>query len=446
MKRAKFSLTRKGFDDLIERIENSNNTLSRLIDQSNSLEPSRPGRHRHREALFFKEVQQYAKAVFDAVSTSLKQTCQETHNVSLHIFPRRLLGLSGKGVKNDLEFPVVISHKAAVEPEKSPILWSEIKLRHVVQESSVASVELSEISTRRLRFAEPGHSISTSSSRVTLIESTRLGIVSQTSQTRISQSSTSSTSIASLTQVDDLCHTLRAFQSNKSNACIGLLSASVTTFQILPSWESANQQDPNPTLISLRSVLNRKDANLPALLHGDKLRVAVAIASSVLQLHNTHWLERSWSKNDVFFIQCKSSDTYKKTFISRALWSSETQNIEKKDLDNTPLIRNTTLFSLGILLIELCLNKPLEQLRTPEDTQWNLDAPRALTDIYVVHRILKSVQWSKQASFRYQSATKRCIYCNFDQENASLDDDGFRQAVYDMVVAPLEQDLLAFEG
>ena len=270
-----------------------------------------------------------------------------------------------------------------MEPEKSPILWSEIKLRHVVQESSSASMELSQISTRRLRFVEPGHSISTSSSVVTLTESTRLGIVSQLSQTRISQSSTSSTSTASPPQVDDLCHTLQAFQSNKSNDCIGLLPASVTTFQILPSWESANQQDLSSTLISLRSILHGTDANLPALLHGDKLRVAVALASSVLQLHSTHWLEQPWSKNDIFFIQCKSSDTYKKTFISKALLSNETQNAEYKHVDNNPLIRNKTVDALCILHKEMVLNKPLEQLRTLRRICDGILAPQTRLLIYV---------------------------------------------------------------
>jgi hypothetical protein len=317
------------------------------------------------------------------------------------------------------------------------MLWSEIKLRQVVQEKPP---------TRRLRFLEPKRSISTSHSQVTLTESTTFGSVSQISQTRISETIASSTSIASLQQVDDLCHTLRVFQRNKSNDCIGLLAAAVTTFQILPSWESANQQDLNSKLIPLRSILHGKDTNLPVLLHGDKLRVAVTLASSVLQLHDTRWLERTWSKNDVFFIQRNNIDAYKKTFILRSLWLNETQETEYKDHNNTPLIRNTTLFSLGILLIELCLNKPLEQLRTSEDTRWTLGAPTALTDILVVDRILKSGQWFKQASLRYHSATKRCIYCDFGQEKATLDDDGFRQAVYDLVVVPLEEDLMAFEG
>src|SRR3954464_4781717 len=92
IKRAKFSLTRSHFEDLFDRLETGTNTFFCLVNQSNSLEPIRQARHRHREALFFKEVQQCAKSVFDAVSTSLKRTCQETHNVSLHIFPRRLQG------------------------------------------------------------------------------------------------------------------------------------------------------------------------------------------------------------------------------------------------------------------------------------------------------------------------------------------------------------------
>ena len=61
-------------------------------------------------------------------------------------------------------------------------------------------------------------------------------------------------------------------------------------------------------------------------------------------------------------------------------------------------------------------------------------------------RLIKTGQLSKEASLRYQSAINRCIYCDFNQDCTSLENDQFRQAVYNGVVAPLEQDLMAFEG
>jgi hypothetical protein len=80
-------------------------------------------------------------------------------------------------------------------------------------------------------------------------------------------------------------------------------------------------------------------------------------------------------------------------------------NLPEKDEDH-PGIRNTTLFALGIVLLELCLGQTLESMT--------------------------------EAGNRYGDVARRCIYCEFDSRDTNLNNERFREAVYQGVVAPLE--------
>ena len=90
--------------------------------------------------------------------------------------------------------------------------------------------------------------------------------------------------------------------------------------------------------------------------------------------------------------------------------------------------------------------KPIEELRSSEDPIWKDGTSKALRDYSTADRLLQSGRLSKVASLRYQSAVHRCMYGIFGQENTDLQDDKFRQAVYDGVVVPIEEDLMAFES
>lgn len=187
---------------------------------------------------------------------------------------------------------------------------------------------------------------------------------------------------------------------------------------------------------------------MPDLFRADKLRVAVAIASSALQLYDSGWLGKGWPTNSVYFFRRKTRDLFEQVYVSRPILAKNALDCasDENQTPPTPYIWNSTLFQLGILLIELCLGKTIEQLRITEDLSLGASTPNALANLSTAERLLQGGQLSKEASLRYQSAVNRCIYCNFDQESTSLENDQFRQAVYDGVVAPLEQDLMAFEG
>lgn len=81
-------------------------------------------------------------------------------------------------------------------------------------------------------------------------------------------------------------------------------------------------------------------------------------------------------------------------------------------------------------------------MRTTEDLKDGL--PNILTDFFTAERLQKRVKYD--AGTNWADAIRRCIYCEFDQHDTSLENEDFRQAVYQGVVLPLCGDLRYFCG
>lgn len=180
-----------------------------------------------------------------------------------------------------------------------------------------------------------------------------------------------------------------------------------------------------------------------ALSRGNRLRLAVNISKSVLQLYRTPWLLSQWTTHDIRFIQTGKEPSYEDAFICRDLSSSHSQPTSTK---KAPFIRNETLFALGILLIELCFGRFIEDFRTADDFTGTDYMSRMLTMYTIASRLLEQRKVFKEAGARYEYAVHRCIHCSFNHLTADLDDDEFCEAVYDEVVRRLEEDLQNFSG
>ncbi|KAG7290328.1 hypothetical protein NEMBOFW57_000328 [Staphylotrichum longicolle] len=97
--------------------------------------------------------------------------------------------------------------------------------------------------------------------------------------------------------------------------------------------------------------------------------------------------------------------------------------------------RNTTTFALGIMLLEIILGSTLDQLREPQEAAnaWHGDESGILRDSATAFRLLE--QRVALIDQSYMLVVRRCIECTADQD---LDQERFRQEVYNGVVAELE--------
>jgi len=99
-----------------------------------------------------------------------------------------------------------------------------------------------------------------------------------------------------------------------------------------------------------------------------------------------------------------------------------------------PAIRNSSIFRLGVLLLELSFGKTLEQYEQESDFE---DGRRtSYTEVSVARRL--ALELENREGDRYANVVNRCINCIFEGLNPSLENDKFRLAFYQGVVEPLQ--------
>jgi hypothetical protein len=187
--------------------------------------------------------------------------------------------------------------------------------------------------------------------------------------------------------------------------------------------------------VSLAQLLSRKETSgIPALGGRDKYEFAVILATSVLQLHGTPWLDKSEWRDELRFVGARDQKA-PFAYIRKRFNHYLEPRYKGTKPSLLPFRRNETVFALGIVLIELSLGKSLRSFQTPDDLGPDGE-PNFLTESSIARRLAaKEVQ--EKEGLRYATAVHRCIDCNFGGTDTSLENEEFRQAFYQIAVAPL---------
>jgi hypothetical protein len=180
----------------------------------------------------------------------------------------------------------------------------------------------------------------------------------------------------------------------------------------------------------------------------DRLKIALTLASTVLQLYDSPWMDSVWSAQDIQFLSSKNPEIYEAPingpFVSssfdegRGLTRPQQLASAGSSLADS-LIPSKILFALAIMLVELCLDKTLVEMRQPSSGEGTVTKKATLLDDYeTAHEQLNAV-YQKSGS-NYGDVVQRCLKCAFDitPKQKRLDFEKFRYLVYEGVVAPLE--------
>ena len=175
-----------------------------------------------------------------------------------------------------------------------------------------------------------------------------------------------------------------------------------------------------------------------------RLKLAVLLGSSVMQLHGTGWLKDLWSSGDIYF-EAGSNMQLQEALLAQPrvqkvfhTTRSSDNTIEPEgpvgnSTDNwaSGLVHygNSMIFSLGIVLIELYYWKPWKVLQGPRTKH---DALVELAE-----------ELSERAGQDYQAAVQRCIQ-GLAQGRRKLEEEEFKKKVYEEIVTPLEEELKTF--
>ena len=245
-----------------------------------------------------------------------------------------------------------------------------------------------------------------------------------------------------------LCSSLQATMANTTKqSCIGILPSTLgDRFRVCPGIRKTSPANLVP-LMSLRELIMRHSKSAGQLPPSPllRLKLAVLLSSSVMQLHGTGWLNDLWSSGDIYFeaasnMQLKGSllaqPRVQKVFHIHS--SSNNNNAEPKGPmaninDNWASgifhFGNSVVFSLGIVLIELHHWKPWEVL---QGSRTKGDA--------LIELVKELNEWAGEG---YQTAVQRCIQ-GLGLMRPKLEEEDFKRKVYEEIVTVLEKELKTF--
>ncbi|MCJ1324464.1 hypothetical protein MMC10_001126 [Thelotrema lepadinum] len=479
LKRIKFVFSQRQHKAILDQLDKKNDVVSTLVSKSLELEPLRI--RRKQTSVSWKSVQKRARILHEAISTRLSCTCTEphvahlqleeqglaeygTHPPSLEIKTGSNHDKSGPQFESPFEI-LFLQHEA-----KNPSNWLHLQVRIRFLPQQLDSTN----GLSQFQGCTPsGKGTSQNGSLKDVHGKTRkrdmLGFTMLSKpEKRQSQANTSSKRAIAFAkdpevnssngqlgpELTDLCALIKSLQCGPLEAekyigymCCSqrqILSAHIATTSALASLSSDD-------IVPVSEMIARKSSSFTL---GERYRLAVIIAHSVLQLSNTPWLPQTWKLEDILTVRKAINNRATKPSTSASIHPVDTcqfrgfyiskpfppqqTNQNQSQSPYITLLRSPPLFFLGLALIELCLNKPISALRDPKLDRLDASgAPNLLTDWAAAKRLVDVVL--KKAGSRYADAVRRCIHCDFDQREVSLENETFRRAVYEGVLGPLEE-------
>lgn len=268
-----------------------------------------------------------------------------------------------------------------------------------------------------------------------------LATTPQTSSHNQAQSSRSnSTSLPDLQKIPDLCtHLLGQSPHPGLPTSAGLLQKSETDELVL--YADGDRTIKRDGLKSLEDALNAAKSDPEGIPYPEKLTLAKLLALAVLRFHSTPWLNSEWGSRDIVFygITDFSEDSLNGPFLRSMVASTSgntdqtivTPNVASQTTisrQRSP-IRNRTLYNLGVMLVELAYNRPLQDLQKPEDDQGD-----PYTSYWTATRMGDRV--GRKLGPVYADAVNICLYGGFGP-SSDLNDAKVQARFFDEVIRKL---------
>ncbi|KAH7073645.1 hypothetical protein BKA63DRAFT_37766 [Paraphoma chrysanthemicola] len=418
-KRLKFSLSKADYKDLMDRLRQANQSLYRMTVQTSHLAKHQASANTwHQDLPKYQIIKDRAESFHAAISKGWKCTCRADHSISLRLEPRTDDVASDDEDEEDSmrdPFHIILQYDHCHTPGASlakPWTWEEADVR--VRYDPQAKDQTSGLATqpsKGVKFA-----------KAAIPKAVKAALDPQ----------------ANLKPIQDLCSAIQSLRKPQRDVCFSLLANEIAkqkygVLLITPTKELPVDTD-RWSISSLRTVLQD-----PQFAQRDRLQLAVTLASSVLQLHETPWLEANWGKDSIHFVNRPGTTSYDQPFVSKRITQSTISPTSSLPSQRSCIIRNQTLYALGIALIELYYRKPMAELHKDSDGLQNTgnELQDLVTEFNTAIRLADELL--SEAGAKYSDAVRRCIRCDFDQRASNLQDPKFQRAVYQGVVAQLQE-------
>ena len=233
--------------------------------------------------------------------------------------------------------------------------------------------------------------------------------------------------------IECFCSTIRNMTDLRT--CVGVLESNNSRHQV---WVP---RVPLPMLTSARVVSLAELLSRPGPPRKERLKLGVRLASSVLQFHKTEWLQERWGKQDIYLIQGESRTPSLETPVVCQAFTPK-PSVPAAPIESRIIRCNLSLFSLGIVLIELWFWRSEESLHGNEPQAYHGSWATSDSARYVTAQGLID-QLYGDAGDNYGHIVRRCII-GLDHKETQLENDEFKNEAYLKVLQPLEKHLELF--
>ncbi|KAH7086083.1 hypothetical protein BKA63DRAFT_32446 [Paraphoma chrysanthemicola] len=400
--------------ELFGRLKECNERLEKLLstsDKLSALENAAPTATKHSHTLesTFKKVWRTSDLLYRAIQNAWQCTCLQHHHANLRLEHRK---------SSEACFDIILTpgnHSSQSIPAWS---WKGLQCKQPVSccdpQQKLHPVPLSQSSQN------PNNSTSTRSSLITLTK--RKQVVFRTPA-----ATTPSIQLSGSRSLDiRLCHALGTAHHDQ---CLGTISHDDETFHLHPAKLQNAPGTSEP--LTLDRILSGDVSD--QMTRRQRYTIALLLASSVAQLHPTPWLNPALTKDDILFFPSLNDTSYHKPFIRQGFKPTQPNTI--------PAINDTTFASLGILLLELCYGRRLE------DYAFRKKYEPSTGDTKDAFDLMAALKWSQGLSEEggpeYAAAVKWCFFAGTGTGSGS---NSWRGEIIKNVIRPLEKCQEFFEG
>ncbi|KAF5983424.1 hypothetical protein FBULB1_3802 [Fusarium bulbicola] len=438
-KKLLYRLNRKDYQEALDTISKGITSLEGLTQQSVGLEPRRRKQSRCK---VFKVLRDLSASFYRALCSSI--LCTDSHDVSLELATQFIeVGhdIDNEKIVQDAQFRLAISFEVAKGPA-SKVFWDEVNIKamsiSMTGRSAPCAVATKTKSAKRVTFG-----IDRALSRLTFTDPATdskpnvkkaMALLTRPATDVAFIKCPEESSVMPTIRPLDLCLALKNAHEERP-ACYGHMidkECSHRHFQVYPLGTAIDSD--GWSIVTLEDVLEGKQGLRPLISLAEKVRLALVIASSVLQLSKTPWLPEALTRENVHFFRRGDTLSYEHPFLQRSLPESSYKRLDETvDSKGYSLSSNPTLFALGMLLLEIILGSSLKQQRVPDEKSLDEDYDGLIQDLTIANRMLE--QRVALISPAYKAVIERCIGCT---DSKGLEEDDFRQTVYNGVVMELE--------
>lgn len=446
LRRGIFTLKRFHYEDRLSTIRNGVSNLENLTDRNIELEPERRVRS---QTKLFSVLRDMAASFYRALLTSFRCSCK--HQVGLAL-QRRSADIAPTDdhdrIMKDLSFQLAISYESMTHTDEVDhervLSWQEMVVKATWTPPPLAQSQTTQLTplvkskakkSVSFRFSQSAASTSSGTSTTTVTNVVQTSTELHTLIPNMTMGLASSVAFSGVGVALDLCGKLHQAQKQAATDTFGTLvdqlPQSTRRYSMHPATSAEDSR--SWSVVSLRDILEQK-SRFPPLAYRDRLRLAVVISSSVLQLHGTPWLPSILTSRHVYFIQKHNSPSpamYWHPVLLRHLPGGDDQPVI--DQAGITAERNPTLLSLGCVLIEVILGRSLDSRRSARGAGVDL-----MSDYVAAQGLMDEV---RMKSSNYERAVARCIDGKLHRHGCGLEDGDLCQDVYSGVVALLEGDL-----